>query len=83
MRIPEMRLSITALVCALLAGTNLTGCTPHAVVLDGDENAVDVGYSGDLDAAMPIATRHCAGFGRAAKLAGHTMDTAYFDCVAQ
>jgi hypothetical protein len=71
--------SILALTAA--AGV-LVGCTgPHPFIRSGDQKAVEVGYSGDISSAWPLARQHCAQYDRVARLADRGLDTADFDCV--
>ena len=73
-----------SLVVALLASAcSATAPGPRAFVAEGDQSSVRVGYSGNLDEAAAVARRHCAGYERVARFVDATMDTAYFDCVAQ
>ena len=78
-----MRISVLALVCGALAGASLAACAPRAILLEGDDKSVEIGYANDVSAAMPIAVQHCAGYARVPRLVSQTMDIAYFDCVAR
>lgn len=75
-------IAIVALMLAAgAAGAALSGCTgPHPFVRDGDVNSVEVGYSGDVASAWPVARQHCAQFDRVARLVDPGFDTAVFKC---
>jgi len=80
-----MRRSIVAFALTLAIGiavAALPGCSGvNPFVRQGDANSVEVGYSGDIASAMPVARRHCAQFERVPRLVGPTLDGALFDCV--
>lgn len=77
----ELRMRRLGLILACaVAATALAGCTSKAILLNGDEKSVDVGYSGDVAVTLPVATKHCAGYERAPKLISASSDTAYYDC---
>jgi hypothetical protein len=78
-----MRLSTRVLVCAVVAGASVVGCSPRAFLLQGDDKSAEVGYANDVATAMPVAAKHCAGYGRVPELVSQDMDTAYFDCVSK
>ena len=66
----------------LLLLTAAGGCTgSHPFVASGDAKSVQVNYSGDAAAAVPLAQRHCGGYGRAARLDYSGDGIAVFDCV--
>ena len=75
---------IAFLGAAMAAGATATlaGCTtPHPFVVSADEKSVDIGYSGDPAAALPVARNHCAAYQRVPRLAYTGDSIAYFDCV--
>ena len=80
-----MTRSIATVLLALAAGAAgaaLSGCTaPHASILKGDANSVEVSYGGDVASALPLARRHCAQFERVPRLVDAGIDLALFDCV--
>jgi hypothetical protein len=61
----------------LLAGCNAA----HPFVVDGDATSVQVGYSGDVASAEPVARQYCAKYSRTPRLAEAGGSIAYFDCV--
>jgi hypothetical protein len=79
-----MRSTALAAIALLpgLIGLAVAGCGgPGAFVREGDANSVEIGFSGDIGNAMPVARRHCAQYEREARLVGPTLDGALFDCV--
>ena len=74
------RLLFTGGLLVLIAGA--AACTAsHPFVASGDAKSVQVNYSGDAAAAVPLAQRHCAGYGRTARLDYSGDGLAVFDCV--
>ena len=70
------------LASALSAVAFLAACTgPSPFVRAGDANSVEVGYSGDVEAALPIARRHCAQFEKVPRLVDAGANVAAFNCV--
>ncbi|HEV8678340.1 MAG TPA: hypothetical protein VGQ90_03105 [Stellaceae bacterium] len=66
----------------MLAGVVLTGCTgPHPSIREGNAISVEIGYSGDIASAWPLARKHCAQFERVPRLVDPGLDRAIFDCV--
>ena len=62
----------------------LIGCSaPHPFVRDGDARSVEIGYSGDVATALPLATQHCARFERKPQLVDAGADIATFECVGR
>jgi len=59
----------------------LVGCSSQPFVKGGDAKSVEIGYSGNLDAATPLARRHCAQYERDARFVDRTIDSASFECV--
>lgn len=60
----------------------MAACTgPGPFVRAGDANSVEVGYSGDVEAALPIARRHCAQFEKVPRLVDAGANAAVFNCV--
>jgi hypothetical protein len=59
----------------------LVGCASQPFVKGGDAKSVEIGYSGNLDAATPLARRHCAQYERNARFIDKTIDSALFECV--
>jgi hypothetical protein len=67
---------------ALAAGAALAGCTgPQPFISEGDANAVEVAYTGDVANALPLARQHCAQFERVPRLVDVGGGAALFDCV--
>jgi hypothetical protein len=60
----------------------VTACNgPKPFVREGEADRVEIGYSGDVATAVPVARQYCARFGRSARLAEPGLDIALFDCV--
>lgn len=82
------RSSLAALFLAL-TGAALSGCGsaagvfggPGPFVREGNADSVEIGFSGDVSNAMPLARKHCAQFERVPRYAMPTLDGAVFDCV--
>lgn len=49
----------------------------------GDANSVEIGYSGDVETALPIARRHCAQFEKAPRLVDAGANIAVFNCIGR
>jgi len=66
-----------------VGGVVLAACaTPQPFVAGGDAKSVRIGHSaGDPDATKPLAAKHCAQFGLAARFDGADEANAYYDCV--
>ena len=73
-----------------LAGAALSACGgapggvfggPGPFVREGNAETVEIGFSGDVSNAMPLARKHCAQFDRVPRYAMPTLDGAIFDCV--
>ena len=65
-----------------VAAIALAGCSgPHPSIRQGDSNSVDIGYSGDVGATLPLARQHCAQFERVPELAQQRINVAQYDCV--
>jgi hypothetical protein len=75
---PAGRLLFFAVLFAAL-GSACTG--PKPFLLQGDANSAQVGYSGDIDAAAPVAKRHCAQYERVPRFLEAQENVAFFDCV--
>lgn len=60
-------------------GSSAVGFGPFVRGSTADE--VEIGFSGDVANAMPLARQHCAQFERVPRLVGPTLDGALFDCV--
>ena len=54
---------------------------PGPFVREGNADSVEIGFSGDLSNAMPLARKHCAQFERVPRYAMPSLDGAVFDCV--
>ena len=63
----------------LLWGAACSG--PQPFLLQGDASSAEIGYSGDVAGAMPVARRHCAQFERVPHLLEAQQNIAFFDCV--
>ena len=71
-----------AAAVAILAFAVGTGCTaPHPYVRAGNQNAVEVGYGGNVASTEPLAKQFCEQFDRSAQLNDVGPDIAYFDCL--
>ena len=81
--------SSLAAVFLALAGAMLSACgasggpfgEPAPFVREGSAASVEIGFSGDLSNAMPLARKHCARFDRVPRYAMPTLDGAVFDCI--
>ena len=80
--------SLASAVFVALAGATLLGCDgtgafggPGPFVREGNADSVEIGFSGDLSNAMPLARKHCAQFERVPRYAMGAQDGAVFDCV--
>jgi hypothetical protein len=78
---------ITALFLALV-GAMLSSCGgadlfggPGPFVREGNADSVEIGFTGDISNAMPLARKHCAQFERVPRYAMGAQDGAVFDCV--
>ena len=73
----------------VLAGATLSACGgasdvfggPGPFVREGNADSVEIGFSGDVSNAMPLARKHCAQFERVPRYAMPSLDGAVFDCV--
>ena len=65
-----------------IVGALLGGCpTSEPVLLNGDTTSAEVGYTGgDVASTLPLASRHCASYERAARLVDKTPWVAYYAC---
>jgi hypothetical protein len=71
-------------VLAAAAAALLAGCVAaHPFVVTGDTTTVQIGYSGDVASAWPVARQYCASYGRIPRLAESDAYNAYFDCVGK
>jgi hypothetical protein len=62
----------------------LAACSgPSPFVRAGDANSVEIGYSGDVETALPIARRHCAQFEKAPRLVDAGANVAVFNCITR
>lgn len=67
---------------ALLLGALGPACAgPKPFLLQGDASSAQVGYSGDIDAATPVARQHCAQYERVPRFLEAEENVAFFDCV--
>jgi hypothetical protein len=71
-----------------LAGAGLSACGgagpfagPGPFVREGNAASVEIGFSGDVSNAMPLARRHCAQFERVPRYVAPTLDGGLFECV--
>jgi hypothetical protein len=73
------------LISALsVAAVILAACTgPSPFVRAGDASSVEIGYSGDVDATLPLARRHCAQFEKTPLLVDAGANIAVFQCVGR
>jgi hypothetical protein len=67
---------------ALLIGVLVSGCTgSKPFLLQGDANAAQVGYSGEIESATLVARQHCAQYERVPRFLEAQENVAFFDCV--
>jgi hypothetical protein len=83
---PESSLA-TALFLAL-AGVSLVACGgtgpfagPGPFVREGNADSVEIGFSGDVANAMPLARKQCAQFERVPRYLMPALDGGVFECV--
>jgi hypothetical protein len=79
-RIPALGMILA--VAAALAACN----APKPNIREGDADAVQVTYGGDVATAWPLARKHCAQYERVPRLADvgageNGLDLANFDCI--
>ena len=80
---PRMPVS-PRLASALSAVAFLAACTGSGpFVRAGNANSVEIGYSGDVEAALPVARQHCAQFEKVPRLVDAGADVAVFNCVSR
>jgi len=66
----------------LLFGALVSGCTgSKPFLLQGDANSAQVGYSGEIEGATPVARQHCAQYERVPRFLEAQENVAFFDCV--
>lgn len=66
----------------VLAGGILAACSGSTpILLRGDANSAQVGFSGNVDAATRVAKQHCAQYERVPRFLDAEEDIAFFDCV--
>ena len=66
----------------LLAGSIGLSCSgPKPFLLQGNANSAQVGFSGDVGAAVPVARQHCAQYERVPRFLEAEENIAFFDCV--
>jgi hypothetical protein len=70
-----------ALFLGLIAATLAACGGPRPFVREGNAESVEIGFSGDVANAMPLARKHCAQFEREPRFVSPTLDGAVFDCV--
>ena len=72
-----------ALIGTLLPACGATGpfAGPGPFVREGNANSVEIGFSGDMSNALPLARRHCAQFERVPRYLMPTEDGGVFECV--
>jgi hypothetical protein len=77
-----MTRSIVAALAIAGGIAGLSGCTgPQPFIREGDAASVEVGYSGNVASALPLARKHCAQFERVPRLVEPGFDIAIYDCV--
>jgi hypothetical protein len=54
---------------------------PKPFLLQGDAGSAQVGYSGTIDDATPVARQHCARYERVPRFVEAGENIAFFDCV--
>lgn len=71
-----------AVFILLLTGGLAAACTgSKPFLLQGDADSAQVGYSGNVDAATPVARQHCAQYERVPRFLEAEENIAFFDCV--
>ena len=82
------RPSLASAVFLALAGATLVSCDgpgafggPGPFVREGNAESVEIGFTGDVSNAMPLARKHCARFDRVPRYVQPTLDGGLFDCV--
>jgi len=70
------------LIVLFLFGALGSACSgPKPFLLQGDANSAQVGYSGDIEGATPVARQHCARYERVPRFLDAQENVAFFDCV--
>jgi hypothetical protein len=70
------------LLVLVLAGSIVAACSgSKPFLLQGDANSAQVGYSGNVDDATPVAKKHCAQYERVPRFLEAEENIAFFDCV--
>ncbi|MGE0260572.1 MAG: hypothetical protein AB7H71_11170 [Alphaproteobacteria bacterium] len=71
-----------------IAGAMLSACSafdpfggPGPFVRGGNADKVEIGFSGDVSNAIPLARKHCAQFERVPYYVAPTLDGGIFECV--
>jgi hypothetical protein len=73
---------VSAILFLALIGAAISACGgPGPFVREGSANSVEIGFSGDLSNAMPLARKHCAQFERVPRYLMPTLDGGIFECV--
>jgi hypothetical protein len=54
---------------------------PVPFVREGNAESVEIGFTGDVSNAMPLARRHCAQFERVPRYLMPALDGGVFECV--
>jgi hypothetical protein len=54
---------------------------PGPFIRESSADAVEIGFSGDVANALPLARRHCAQFERVPRYLMATVDGGIFECV--
>ena len=66
----------------VLAVGIVAGCSESTpFLLQGDAASAQVGYGGNLEAATPVAKKHCAQYERVPRFLEAQENVAFFDCV--
>jgi hypothetical protein len=74
-------LAAVRLLGLTVVGTVLGGCpTSQPILQNGDASSAEIVYSCDIASTLPIASKHCASYERAARLVDSTPWLAYYAC---
>jgi hypothetical protein len=72
---------VAALFLGLIAAMLAACGAPGPFVREGNAESVEIGFSGDVSNAMPLARKHCAQFEREPRFVSPTLDGGLFECV--
>jgi hypothetical protein len=73
---------VRSLFFLLAVGSLAAACLQEKpILLQGDANSAQVGFSRDIEAATAVARQHCAQYERVPRFAEAEENVAYFDCL--